>query len=252
MRTPTNEPVSSDILDPATGRSAGKRSGSERRCILSGKIRPREDMLRLAISPDGTGAARSAGTGARSRGLDRRGARRTGSRTGKGRLARRIGACFQRGEAGNSGGPPQIDRERAGAGIAGPVGHGNACRGMSCWDRTGSRKMPGRAAWRCSCMPPMRARTGPGSWTRRGASGARARGRANGVSACHWSRAALSVALGRDNVVHLALADDAGAARVFRAMGRLQLYSGPTGPDDNREEAADTALFRRNADELNA
>ena len=47
MRTPNNEPVSSDILDPVKGRPGGP----ERRCILSGEVLPRDEMLRLAISP---------------------------------------------------------------------------------------------------------------------------------------------------------------------------------------------------------
>ncbi|MEE4337815.1 DUF448 domain-containing protein [Erythrobacter sp.] len=47
MRTPTNERLTHDIDEgPASG-----ASGSERRCILSGKTFPREDLLRLAVSP---------------------------------------------------------------------------------------------------------------------------------------------------------------------------------------------------------
>lgn len=54
MRTPPNECVSPDIVDADT---PGKNSGSERRCILSGETHPRESLVRLAISPakdDGT------------------------------------------------------------------------------------------------------------------------------------------------------------------------------------------------------
>ena len=39
-------------------------------------------------------------------------------------------------------------------------------------------------------------------------------------------RAALSVALGRDNVVHLALTDDAAVARVSAALQRLLHFLG--------------------------
>ena len=49
MRTPPNERLTSDIAEatlPAT-------SGSERRCILSGDNAPREALVRLAIAPDG-------------------------------------------------------------------------------------------------------------------------------------------------------------------------------------------------------
>ncbi len=57
MRTPPNERLNSDIVeDAAPGRKA-PASGSERRCILSGQTAPRESLVRLAISParaDGT------------------------------------------------------------------------------------------------------------------------------------------------------------------------------------------------------
>ena len=50
MRTPPNERVSPDIVDDG---ARGKKAGSERRCILSGEVAPREHLVRLAISPDG-------------------------------------------------------------------------------------------------------------------------------------------------------------------------------------------------------
>ena len=49
MRTPPNERLSPDIVEHATPGA----SGSERRCILSGKSEPRDKLVRLAISPDG-------------------------------------------------------------------------------------------------------------------------------------------------------------------------------------------------------
>jgi predicted RNA-binding protein YlxR (DUF448 family) len=50
MRTPPNERVSSDIVDAD---APSRNSGSERRCILSGETHPRDNLVRLAISPDG-------------------------------------------------------------------------------------------------------------------------------------------------------------------------------------------------------
>jgi hypothetical protein len=47
MRTPTNERLTHDIDEGCTPAT----SGSERRCILSGKSFPREELLRLAVSP---------------------------------------------------------------------------------------------------------------------------------------------------------------------------------------------------------
>ena len=65
MRTPLNESVKSDIVDrcaPELG------SGSERRCILSGEVLPRAQLIRLAISPSGEvlpdSAAKAPGRGA--------------------------------------------------------------------------------------------------------------------------------------------------------------------------------------------
>ena len=50
MRTPPNERVSSDIADLPP---PGTDSGSERRCILTGESHPREALIRLAVAPDG-------------------------------------------------------------------------------------------------------------------------------------------------------------------------------------------------------
>ena len=47
MRTPPNERLSSDIVDDG----ASGKTGSERRCILSGETQPRETLVRVAISP---------------------------------------------------------------------------------------------------------------------------------------------------------------------------------------------------------
>ncbi|PZT84096.1 MAG: DUF448 domain-containing protein, partial [Citromicrobium sp.] len=45
-------------------------------------------------------------------------------------------------------------------------------------------------------------------------------------------RDALSVALGRDNVVHLGLANDAAAARVVKPLKRLLHYLGQEIPEE--------------------
>jgi len=53
MRTPPNESVSSAIAEPDVPPQADEASGSERRCVLSGESHPRETLIRLAISPTG-------------------------------------------------------------------------------------------------------------------------------------------------------------------------------------------------------
>jgi predicted RNA-binding protein YlxR (DUF448 family) len=54
MRTPPNERVGSDIVEKAP---PGNVSGSERRCVLSGESFPREDLIRLALAPPDAGGA---------------------------------------------------------------------------------------------------------------------------------------------------------------------------------------------------
>ncbi|MEM1196979.1 MAG: DUF448 domain-containing protein [Pseudomonadota bacterium] len=68
MRTPPNERLTPDIADKSTPPRAKDALGSERRCILSGETEPRETLVRLAISPDGDvlpdPAAKAPGRGA--------------------------------------------------------------------------------------------------------------------------------------------------------------------------------------------
>ncbi|MEE4152736.1 MAG: DUF448 domain-containing protein [Erythrobacter sp.] len=49
MRTSPNERLTSDIPDAASSPVCA----SERRCILTGEVRPREELVRLALSPTG-------------------------------------------------------------------------------------------------------------------------------------------------------------------------------------------------------
>ena len=55
MRTPPNECVTPDITETSAsgGNSGSERSCPERKCVLSGETHRREELIRLAISPDG-------------------------------------------------------------------------------------------------------------------------------------------------------------------------------------------------------
>ncbi len=53
MRTPHNESLTSDNAEAANLSRADDASESERRCVLSGEVLPREELIRLAISPTG-------------------------------------------------------------------------------------------------------------------------------------------------------------------------------------------------------
>ena len=64
MRIPHNEPLSA----PDTAHDSGPAEGPERRCILTGRIASRDDLVRLAVSPEGDvlpdALARAPGRGA--------------------------------------------------------------------------------------------------------------------------------------------------------------------------------------------
>lgn len=68
MRTPPNERLTCDSVDDGSSGGTRGASGSERRCILSRESFPREALIRLAISPQGDvlpdAAAKAPGRGA--------------------------------------------------------------------------------------------------------------------------------------------------------------------------------------------
>ncbi|WP_095012606.1 DUF448 domain-containing protein [Tsuneonella mangrovi] len=227
MRTPHNERLTPDIADAAQGKAA--KALPERRCILSGETDARDKLVRLAISPDGVvlpdPLAKAPGRGAWI-GVDRAeleaamAAGKGGGRL-KGALARAFkGAALsvpddlsQRVEDALT--RTLLDRlgleMRAGYLILGSDRIAETARAgaidllLHAADASsdGSRKLD--QAWRVG-----REREGSGE---------------TGVT-LPLDRAALSVALGRDNVVHMALADPGAAARVSLALERLMHFLG--------------------------
>ena len=248
MRTPNNERLTPDIakspsrlregsevgqsdgpppVDAPIAGTSRKREGSnpERKCILSGEHGAREALVRLAISPDGLVLpdihAKAPGRGAWL-GVPR-GELETAMAKGKlkGALARAFkGAVLtvpddlpQRIEEGLK--RALLDRLglelRAGHLILGSDRIAENARGgavellLHAADASadGSRKLD--QAWRV---------------------GSDAEGSGQAGTTLPLDRAALSVAMGRDNVVHMALADEAAAARVSLALGRLIHFQG--------------------------
>ena len=226
MRTPNNERVSSDIVDARGVR----KCEPERKCILSGEHGAREQLVRLAISPDGLVLpdihAKAPGRGAwlgvsRAELETAMGAGKGGGKL-KGALARAFkGAALtvpedlpQRVEDGLT--RALLDRlgleMRAGHLILGSERIAEHARGgavelllhASDASDDGNRKLD--QAWRV---------------------GREAEGSGETGVVLPLDRAALSVAMGRDNVVHMALADPAAAARVSLASSRLMHFLGP-------------------------
>ncbi|MDP5103090.1 MAG: DUF448 domain-containing protein [Erythrobacter sp.] len=232
MRTPPNERLTSDIVEPALSVAAAKEPGSERRCILSGDTSARDDLLRLAISPDGLVlpdvAGKAPGRGAwitperalletaLAEGTLRKGLMRAfkgASLTIPDDLADRIAAALSRQLCDRLGlelrsgqivlGSARIEEQARSGRIA-------ALLHASDSSEDGRRKLD--QAWRV---------------------GSDAEGSGMRGEVLPLDRTALSVALGRENVVHLGVAghhrDMRAAKRVAHAVTRLAGYLGGPG-----------------------
>lgn len=228
MRTPHNERLSSDI----TG------EGPERTCVLSGEKAARDALIRLAVSPEGQvlpdALAKAPGRGAwlgvarpeletalakgKFAGAMKRAFKGAPILVGDD-LPDRIEAALRRAVTDRLGlelrtgklllGSDRI-AEQARAGKVAWLGHAADA------SEDGSRKLD--QAWRVGC-------DAEGT----GLAGVR----------LPLDRAALSVALGRDNVVHLALTDAAAAARLAVPLGRLMRFLGLATTDAARAPARD-------------
>ena len=218
MRTPNNE-----SLTPTTERTRPGGKSPERKCILTGRHGERDELIRLAISPDGDvlpdPRARAPGRGAWL-GVSRaelETAREKGKL--KGALARAFKSAPPRVPDDL---PAQIDagllrtltdrlglEMRSGHLILGSERIAEHARGgvLSALYHASDASDGGTAkldqAWRV---------------------GMDREGSGEGGTRLPLDRAALSVALGRDNVVHLALADEQAAKRVDQALTRLLHY----------------------------
>ena len=222
MRTPNNERVSSDIAEARPAR----KSEPERKCILSGEHGARGELVRLAISPDGLVLpdihAKAPGRGAWL-GVSRA---ELETALAKGKLKGALARAFKGAALTIPEDLPQrieegltralLDRlgleMRAGHLILGSERIAEHARGgavelllhASDASDDGNRKLD--QAWRV---------------------GREAEGSGETGVVLPLDRAALSVAMGRDNVVHMALADPAAAARVSLALSRLMHFTGP-------------------------
>ena len=210
MRTPRNERLSSDNL-------AG---GPERKCILSGEHGARDGLIRLAISPDGDVlpdvAARAPGRGAWL------GAPRAEleAAIAKGRLKGALARAFK----GAAIAVPEDLAERIETALVRQL-----CDRLGLemkagllllgTDRISEHARAGRVAWLAHAADAGDdgSRKLDQAW--RVGEGAEGSGMA-GIT-LPLDRATLSVALGRDNVVHLALTDSAAADRLSVPLQRL-------------------------------
>ena len=236
MRNPRNEPLADhDIAEaPGTG------DGPERRCVLTGVHAGRDELLRLAVSPEGEvlpdARARAPGRGAWI-GVDRAA---LAEAQASGKLKAALTRAFKTGGLSIAADLPDLAEKalvrafldrlglemRAGKLILGSdriandarMGKVAALYHAADASEDGSRKLD--QAFRV---------------------GRDAEGTGLAGERLPLDRAALSVALGRDNVVHLALADRASAERVAIPLRRLLNFLGaaPASADSDASGGSD-------------
>jgi hypothetical protein len=238
MRTPPNERLTSDIAEP----SLPAKAGSERRCILTGDTSAREDLVRLAIAPDGLVlpdvAAKAPGRGAWI------GVNRPALETAlaDGHLRKALMRAFK-------GAPLTIPDDlpaRVEAALARHLGDRLGLELRSGNIVLGSARIEEQArGGRIAALLHARDSSADGrrkldqAWR----VGNDAEGSGQRGTVLPLDRTALSVALGRDNVVHLGVAGHPGdrraAARVLQAVSRLVHYAGNDGANATNETGRD-------------
>lgn len=234
---------------PETPQGSGKDS-SDRRCILSGESAPRTGLIRLALGPDGQVAADW------SERLPGRGAWITADRAlfdtvaAKGRLRGALARAFKT----NSFTLPDDLAARITAGL-----HSRLLNRLGLEKRSGTLILGGdrvrEALAKGKVFAVLHAADARPDGSDRLDGMARAVGESLGEDIPHrrvpMAREALSAALGRDNVVHMALVDAGAATRVLADLDRLAGFAGPApidGPtdettDETTNEAADSATM---------
>lgn len=239
MRTPNNERLTPDIADA----SADRDSGPERRCVLTGEHGSRAALVRLAVSPDGLvlpdahakAPGRGAWIGVTCDKLE--------EALSKGKLKAALARSFKSGALDI---PPDLATRvedalrrafterlglemRSGTLILGTERIAETARGggvallLHASDASESGRKKLDQAWRVG-----QEREGSGE-----------RG-----TILPLDRAALSVALGRDNVVHLALGDSRAAERISIPLQRLLHFLGAEAGPTEAELPGERAPLR--------
>lgn len=237
MRTPPNERVASDIADLPRSQD----SGSDRRCILSGESAPRDSLVRLALSPDGLvlpdPAAKAPGRGAWIK-PDRR-ALESAMASGhlKGALARAFKGGPGKGGLSYSDELPDQVHIALARSLTDRLGlelrAGNLVLGSN---RIEDEARTGRIALLLHASDS--SEDGRKKLDQAWRVGTQAEGSGKRGTVIPLDRAALSVALGRENenVVHLGISGHAGdlraANRVGQAISRLSNFAG-SNPDNS-------------------
>jgi len=220
--SPLPETEGADSVTAAPTRKG--KGDAERTCVLSGRKAPRDDLIRLALGPDGTVApdvrGKAPGRGAWI-GVDRKTLEQA---MAKGRLAKALARTFKTAVTVPADLADQIERalERAALDRLGLEARAGQLV-------TGTERIVD-AARKGTVELLLHTRDAAADGTRKLDQALRV---GLGVEGSHLqglvipaTRAILSMALGRENVVHLALVAPAAAARVSEALGRWRGYIG--------------------------
>ena len=236
MRNPHNERLASDSSD----------GSSERKCILSGDHAARDALIRLAISPEGDVLpdvlARAPGRGAWI-GVPRADLENA---IAKGKLRGALARAFK-------GAPLAVPDDLAARIEAALLRAFTDRLGLEMRsgkllvgsDRIAENARMGKVAWLAHAADA--AEDGSRKLDQAWRVGEEVEGSGLRGVTLPLDRAALSVALGRDNVVHLALTDRAAAERLSGPLQRLLRYLGSPGPTGTeatgKDEGKESAVF---------
>jgi predicted RNA-binding protein YlxR (DUF448 family) len=243
MRNPRNEP----LADLDIAEASGTGDGPERRCVLSGRNAGRDEMLRLAVSPpDAAGIshvlpdalAKAPGRGAWI-GVDRNALTEA---LANGKLKAALARAFKNGRLAIPDDLANMAEKALVRAFLDRLGlemrTGRLILGS---DRIANEARMGKVAALYHAADA--SEDGRRKLDQAFRVGSDAEGTGLAGICLPLDRAALSVALGRDNVVHLALADRASAERVAIPLRRLLHFLGgrpaavTDGPPDSRQAA---------------
>jgi len=229
MRNPHNDRVGSDKSD-----TPGQSGGPERTCILSGEVAARDALVRLAVSPPGPDGACIVLPDVHAR-APGRGAWISVSRAdlekaqAKGKLKGALMRAFGKSLEGTPLAIPDDLAERIDTALVRAFTdrlglETKAGRLLVGSDRIAENARNGKVHWLAHAADA--AEDGSRKLDQAWRVGSDAEGSGLRGTVLPLDRATLSVALGRDNVVHLALADGKAAERVAAPLQRLLHFRG--------------------------
>ncbi|MBY0393650.1 MAG: DUF448 domain-containing protein [Novosphingobium sp.] len=226
MRNPHNEALSSDISGGKPAGTSKKEDQPERKCVLTGRHDARGELVRLAISPTGDvlpdALARAPGRGAWI-GVSEAD---LAAAIANGKLRGALARAFKGAPLSIPADLAEKTRAALTRALTDRLGielrAGNMLLGT---EKIAQGARAGAVTWLAHASDA--GTDGPNKLAQAWRVGEEAEGTGLKGMILPLDRAALSVALGRDNVVHLALIDAAAAERVAVPLQRLLHFIGP-------------------------